>query len=366
MKTPLFSADKVAKMKAEADARVAAVRAERAKGRTWTERTLISGQDIISRDEGSSPARFNCVSIEAWVALAESANVNHIPLRKIGEIDIDIMEGSFNQNPSDIEVMDAFERDILSALGPDEMIRLDPLALAETKMTCSEGLPMSNGSFYSDHFKCDILNLCTDRTYDVLMDHGSRLIPVFARPIIELETCCERRLTDEELLTDYHPDTPDRSWPAEFRVFIEDFKVVGIAHYYRQVDMDQEQFTPAAREAIYAARQMVGEMKRLNLGIGNYRMCPDEDPGQGDVIENWGEQSFTLDFVVPAGDTNSVIFLEGGPAGLGFADPCAMLIEGSDPKDPNFLHGASFSVKGPKISLDELMNDCEIGCPDPI
>jgi len=47
---------------------------------------LLSGEDILARKAGDAPARFNILSLPAWLALAHSAGVPFIAARPLFDV----------------------------------------------------------------------------------------------------------------------------------------------------------------------------------------------------------------------------------------------------------------------------------------
>src|SRR5690606_30773185 len=104
----------------------------------------------------------------------------------------------------------------------------------------------------------------------------------------------------------------------------------GVANYYRQMGLDEQRDLPedevrsAVNTALSRAERMVSAMMSRGLRVNNRTMR--------ELMERhgaaWGEMDFTLDFLLAK--DGRLLFLEGGPAGLTFADPCAFLTAGAE------------------------------------
>lgn len=319
---------------AEADAR-------RERARDWTREVLLTDEQIRARAAAETPGRFNVISLAAWIALAERAGVAHIPAREIHRLPVEVFMGAMDQDPEMGPRMDAAETAIIEALGPGDMLRFDQVAPGEIKAERSAGQEIGNGTFFNSRTGKPMLCIYEDRFYTTLMDHGGDDIRAFARPRVDPV------LIDGE----FQGDTGQ--WPAEFRIFIEDGRVVGLSNYYPQVAMDPERFAGAARDALRKGQAMIDTMASLHLGVGNARLCADEGAPEGAlrpdwVPSAWAAQDFTLDFF--AISEEETLFLEGGPAGMRAAHPCCFLQPGRA-IDADFLKGAVFSETGPIHSL---------------
>lgn len=322
----------------------------------WSQDNLTL-EDGVRDHDGASPIRFNVLSLPAWLALADRAGVPLIPARPLAEMGADDFMQLGEQTPeakAAEAVYEAFEMQILSGLQDGEMIRMEQVAPAEIKHLMSTGDDLGDGTFHSDHFGRNILMLHEDRYCSTLSDLATGRVRAFARPV----------MTPAKVAGSY--DGAAGAWPAEFRVFVEDGRVVGVSNYYVQVALDPDTWTDAMRESVHLAQQMIDTMAELRIGVGNFGLAPDaytqarrrhgaavrKDAAPAWADAAWGRQDFTLDFM--ALETGDVVFLEGGPAGLLAAHPCCFAQDGRE-MAADYLHGAVFSATGPIMPLADLM-----------
>jgi len=325
------------------------IREEIAAGVKWSEDHLISSEEISCRERDAEPARFNVISLTAWLAIADHAGVPSIPARQIATTCATeyflVMDAL-----SDGSGIDAFSDEIVENLKEGEILRFEQVAPGDVKASLSDGGEISNGLIRGVDGKM-FPEIYDERFYSTLRDLGSAEIRAFVRPYIP------------PMKESGQFDGADGNWPIEFRVFIRDGQISGLANYYRQMGMGDSGAIPEATirkavdGALSSAQAMLDAMQNLGLGIGNKRIAPGSDTAGK---EGWDRQDFTLDFLLSA--KGEVLFLEGGPAGMTFADPCAFLTEGARTIS---LEGVALSVKRPPVSMEEwqggLFRHPEIG-----
>lgn len=307
--------------------------AERREAYAWTAQ-LVTGDDIAERNEESAPARFNLLSLPAWLALAKSADVPFVPARPLAETCVESFRRGL-EVPEDQEAYDRFITEVKDNLWGQEMIRMEQVAPMEIKSELSRGSPMSNGLTQVNDGGVS-LNLYEDRYVATLADLGSDRVRAFARPIVS-----------RHMVPGVFRDI-EGSWAAEFRVFVENGQIVGISNYYTQIELAFEDFQTHIQAALIHAQAMIDEKARLRLGVGNHALAHDIDPKfisevrPSWVPDNWAPQDYTLDFLVV--EDQRVVFLEGGPAGATAANPCCFLQEGRA-MEANFLSGIALGEK---------------------
>lgn len=317
------------------------IKAKHQAQRDWTAANLIGAADIHWRDPSEGPSRFNITSVEAWVAVAQRSGIPLISLREIARMTMDGYIKAMDQ--IDHSELEAFEEKIIAELQPGEMVRCDNKATGEVKAALSEGEPMNNGLVYSEYHGRQILPIHDETFYTTMLDLGVPNIVAFARPIVDTK------------MIDGEWRGKSGQWPAEFRVYVENNKVVGVSNYYPQVAMDPKIFAKPAAQAVYYAKCIANTLEELHLGVGNHAYCNDVEETQDQrsawVPKTWGAQDYTLDFICTPDD--EILFLEGGPAGMQAADPCCFYQEGKK-WTPEFLHGAVFSLSGEIQPLTDL------------
>lgn len=320
--------------------------AEREVAYAWTRENLIAPEDILTRQEGADAMRLNLLSLPAWLAVAQRAGINYIPARPLASVDAEDYIAAFD-HPKGPEAAnyDIFHKAVIAGITQGEMVRMEQVAPREIKSLMSQGTDMTNGLFELNDGSGLYLDLHEDRFYATFKDLGADQVRAFARPIITPE---------------FIPGTfqgVQGQWPVEFRVYVEDDRIVGISNYYPQVAMDPEEYRPVMTTVYRLAQDMLDTMQTLHLGVGNHTHCREFGPRscmvqrpdwQPDI---WASQNFTLDFMLR--EDGLVTFLEGGPAGMSAAHPCCFLQEGRVP-EPDFLHGVAYSDHSPVEALTSL------------
>lgn len=320
------------------------MRAGREAAYAWT-RDLADPTDIASRDETSAPQRMNLLSLPAWLAVAEAADIPFIPARPLAEICAERFRVSLDFHSGDRAYPD-FLKAIVDGLAKGEMVRMEQVAPHHIKSTLAYGEEMTSGV---EEFDGDlIIDLYEDRFLTTFLDLGADRVRAFARPIVQ------------PMMIEGEFEGRTGRWPAEFRVFVENGEVVGISNYYPQVDMDASAFALQIETALAYAQRMLDAMDARRIGVGNHSLAPDMHPQPGQtagftpkawVPAHWDRQDWTLDFMVL--EDGSVTFLEGGPAGMRAAHPCCFLQEGRD-MSPDFLHGVAVSLTAPILPLADF------------
>lgn len=314
------------------------------KQRDWTRETLTRPDRFPDLVASGHPVMFNTLSLPGWLRVAEMASVPYIPAREIMSFPVETYYSAAREDEEAGAALDRHERDIPATLVEGEMLRMEQVAPAEIKHQRSCGEAMGNGSFYSEHFGADILNLYEDRFLMTLMDASEDAVRAYARPIV----------TPEMIPGEFQGRSGE--WPEEFRVFVKDGEVRGVSNYYPQVVMDPDVSAARMAEAVTQARRLIGFMNEHRITVNNAKFRTEEDAGI----------SCTLDFMTTA--SGDVLLLEGGPEGLRGAHPCCFLdgaecLKTHDGKGP--LEGAVFSTAGLVHALDEIGAGHENSGPRP-
>ncbi|MSU91895.1 hypothetical protein GE300_20255 [Rhodobacteraceae bacterium 2CG4] len=315
--------------KSEAERREEIV-ADCARSAAWTEGNLISPEEIRDRQQGGAPARFNVISLPAWIELASRAGVEAIPLRQIAEMPTSEYVLTMDHLTNGKRITE-FENQVLGGLRPGEILRFEQVAPMEVKAALAAGGEISAGLIDGVDGR-RFPAMYDERFYSTLLDLGAPKIRAYARPFVQ------PALAEGEL------NGRDGKWPVEFRVFVVDGEITGVANYYRQMHLDEQRdlgedgIRSAVDGSLEAAKAMLAEMARLGLTVGSQRLAPEPEHG-GD---------FTLDFLLA--EDGRVLFLEGGPAGLSFADPCAFLTDGAREIS---LEGVALSARRPPVPFED-------------
>lgn len=136
------------------------------------------------------------------------------------------------------------------------------------------------------------------------------------------------------------------SWPAEWRVFVEDGRITGVACYYGWAGSATPENAARALEAVALAERMIAQAKAQGLAS---RYCDLEiarkhsdtagtqlGPSAREAVRRYPRDGIncTLDFIEVTGEdgTPVMMFLEGGPAHtpMGGGHPCAFAGHGVD------------------------------------
>lgn len=235
----------------------------------------------------STGDRFIGSSLGAWLGHARAAELEHVPARLVAEVPRDTFLRVEEPEPGDAELWASLQQ-TLAALPRDHMARWDHCSSLDLKGALAEGR-MPNAA------ESTALAPWDPRAYDLAHGYPGDVIAVWARPWIRA------RWVD--------------SYPLEFRVFVQNSCIIGVASYYPQRPLPA---TPAimsfAAEAQVRAERLVAHMDAF---------------GARPWMPNFGPQfdgtkvSATLDFVVTAGD--DLLFLEAGPPFGAGAHPCAFI-----------------------------------------
>ncbi|NDV52870.1 hypothetical protein [Salipiger sp. PrR003] len=319
--------------------------AKRQAGYDWTKSNLVRANAIQARKPGKEAVRFNLLSIESWLAVANLAGVPYIRAHMLDAFPSERFWEALDNEPEASAAFDTFHDRVVSLLQDTEMLRMEHVTPAEVKSVMSQGQAMTQGLFEDIEGK-RIFFLFEDRFLSTFRDTGEDMVRAYARPIE----------TPRKIAGSFRGE--EGSWPAEFRVFVENGKIVGISNYYVQVAMDPEEYAPLAKAAVDHAQRILNTMEEFRIGVGSYALCPDMPEDGAELSDRpswmpatWGHQDFTMDFMVLADGT--VTFLEGGPAGMAAADPCCFFQEDREVGE-DFLHGVVFSQTGPVMPLAEL------------
>jgi hypothetical protein len=257
---------------------------------------------------------FPAASLSVWLDLAKQAKVPFIEAALVGELDIKALLHFEEQEDPQVQATLAQLDQINTSLPDGHMLRWDCCAGFETKLRMGDGEPPVGEERY--------LHPGEPRTFDLLYDFPADQICVWQRPWVDAMV--------------------HEAFPVEFRVFVVQGKVAGIANYYLQRDLPA---TPAiealAIESLAQAEAIVGAM----LESQRFPAMPNAPVPQ--TLDR-SAIDCTLDFLTtPKGD---VLFLEAGP-GYGFgAHPCAFL-EGNTVAP---IEGLKLASGAPATALAEL------------
>lgn len=248
------------------------------------------------KGERNVPAPFDVMSLGNWITIASEAGVPFVPIRFLAaprslSLFSDAMGNPRNDNNrAELEALD----EAIQSLRPDEMLRFDHCGSSALKSRISKGQPVLAGDARGvvvghngqiDHIICERLG-------ESFINSMSEAMPVWARPIIKPKT---------RPGWDFHTGQSG-DWPAEWRVYVREGKVVGISNYYPQSAAGPDEIGTAKRVAVYTD-MLIQRMGELQLYPHHPRYVAAFEP---ETI------SFSADYIVA--EDGECLFLEGGPA----------------------------------------------------
>lgn len=314
MKLPTMNMDA---MKADMEKRLAEARAARARENAWNAENLLDAENIRNLTRG--PARFNFLSLPAWLAVAEASGTPFIPATEIGSLARADFEDAINgvDNPN----VHAFLA-LGTQVSENEMVRFTQCGPGSLKSDLSEGKGVSRGILPHYETGAPQIDMFDPRTYETFISLGESHLRAFKRPIIKAMTHKDTWETMDYKTGQMKP--LEGEWPVEFRVFVREGQVTGVSNYYPQMTLP-DAYLVEARDVAQVAQRMVDWMHTHRLGVGNGEMCADTGADEPErraewVPDHWGAQDFTLDFLVKT--NGDAVFLEAGPGGFRAAAPC--------------------------------------------
>lgn len=267
----------------------------------------------------TTPRMFADVSLEAWLEKVKQSGVDFIPGETVCRIPVDVIMRFDNPEPEDRLHWSTLKR-IADEVVPGEMLRWDCCASFDVKMTMSRKGCKADQSSISWQ-----ANLSPDdpRFFDICYEYPGAEMAVIRRPWVEARQ--------------------EGTHPAEYRVFVRNSQIEGVANYYIQRDIPlTETVRKEVLDTLDAAQRIVdslGDALPFNLG---HAALHDHFSA--------GKIHCTMDFLVtPAGQ---ILFLEAGPAfGLG-AHPCAFME--NIKKERVSVQGVALAVGKPPLSVEEF------------
>ena len=319
---------------------------------------------------------FDTVDLRNWIEIAKMANVSHIPIEPIltlTEDEISVFSGEIQFPAHLIERFQKKMKNIkLPSLSEEENLRENRLKIAEKKISRDEvfekiAMAMDNlpdgymvrhshvgssilkalvgsgvgtkdapGARFNKDFETGPgwLRIGNRRVIDILdtrfMKNG--IVPSpgnekvwLARPWYQPD----RVLEDDDIHRRGSPLEGKGEWPAEWRVFIQNNKVIGVSSYYAWAGGVESIDAKMALLAVEKAQLMLDVLLEKQM-IPTYmqaefaRRAPEGSPVKEMVDQEFPYQDIccSLDFLESKGD---MIFLEGGPGymPIGGGFPCA-------------------------------------------
>lgn len=216
---------------------------------------------------------FRPVSLGDWLDLCGEAAVPYVPAGLVGEVMVEAVLDFDNPRG---EAAGEFWRDVekrMKLLGPGWMVRWDNCSLMDVKYELGSGNPDWQPSF-AMLFADDM------RGFDMVASFPSDRIRAWARPWVRFAR--------------------DAGFPIEYRVFVENNRVIGVSSYYPQRPLEP---TPAVAEDL---RRIEDYASRLIAAQTDILVCPEISTTHDLTKNHW-----TADF--GRLEDGAVLFLEGGP-----------------------------------------------------
>lgn len=270
---------------------------------TWEEKTKLADLTMIKviEDVNANPPRdawkdrlgFNVMSLGDWLELCKKLAIDHVPAELVMKV------------PTE-EVIDHIDKDfpeewakkVEEAKVQGNMLRWDCCAGMEVKSR------MALGKYQWDPDIHRYFHLGEPRTADIIYEFPDKEIALW-----------KRRWVEAKIIDKY---------PVEYRVFVNDGEIKGIANYYpqRELEYNRDHKWEAGTAGMLASR------------IIKYIEPPLKFNGHCDLPSD--SLSFTLDFIV--NKYGLVDFLEGGPPFGAGAHPCAFSADMNDWHDEATFH----------------------------
>lgn len=276
---------------------------------------------------------FSALSLSEWSRVAQDAGVPSVPAEVVCILPIEVIFRYNQPQDGDMAFLQPFF-DARAALKSNEMLRWDCCASMEMKNAMSEG-EAPEYALRTDRLNPDVpvwrtLEDVEDmRLLDIIMEYPSESVAVIKRPWIEA-----RR---------------EGTHSVEYRVFVANGKVEGVANYYLQRDLPlSEEVTREAQQAISLTGKLIEHME--SAGVLPFNLYASDERSGLDV----GKASFTADFLVD--QDGQMLFLEAGPPfGLG-AHPCAFVEnrQNAGPRNSISVQGVCLGIGQAPLPLSQF------------
>lgn len=258
---------------------------------------------------------FPSASLFAWIALAHASGVPCVPASLEATIPIEPLLHFDAPIEGTSQALSTLDR-LNETVSDDLMLRWDCCAPWGVKSAMANGLKRPSRQEME-------LEAGDPRAFDLIYDFPAEDIGVFSRPWV--------------------PAMIFEDYPVEFRVFVDNAKVVGISNYYPQRKLpDHPKIRRMASEIAQQAQRMVEKAVERNMQPWMPRVDAARQP------------SFcsTLDFLVRS--SGGIVFLEGGP-GYGYgAHPCCFAKHLHGMTGANPVKGLCLEIGKPAIPLSDL------------
>lgn len=238
----------------------------------------------------SQPGRFIATSLSAWLRHARAASIPHVEANEVFRLPREVVINIDQPTAADVSVA-AGMNSILARLPSTHMARLDPCAPFAIKYAMCHF-----GNVEQEDMRR--IDLSDPRAFDIVCQFPADEVSVLARPWVDA------------MRIDSHP--------VEFRVFIQNSRLLGVASYYPQRALPE---TPEIHHLVRMCSNLSLELVDYLDTICQYPWMPGFESGTSGFEEN--AVSATLDFIVDK--AGQVLLLEAGPPWGAGAHPCAFL-----------------------------------------
>ena len=233
------------------------------------------------------PGRFIGTSLTSWLDLVQSAGVPVVPAQEIASMPRDVLLRVEDQQPGDQEHWSELAA-ALKGVPAGHMARWELCSGLALKMAMAAAEPPS-------HEVMTDLDAMDPRAFGIFYEFPADVVKVVSRPWVRAGMC--------------------EGYPVEFRVFVKNNKVLGVANYYPQRPLPLTYGNTAlAHRCLVKAENIVDKL----VSRGAYPWMPSYER-QFDPQK----VSATLDFI--ATPDGGLVFLEAGPPFGAGAHPCAFI-----------------------------------------
>lgn len=237
----------------------------------------------------NEPGRFIATSLGAWLKRAQDSGISSVNAVRIADVPRKALMEIEEQSPEHEVIWNNLVK-AKNSIEDGHMVRWDACSHSELKWVMGESGKTKDQRIEAgrDTYPCM-------RVYELHYEYPADIIPVWSRPWIDA------------LEVD--------GFPVEFRVFVRDSKVIGVASYYPQRALPS---TPEIYGFASRCKEMATQLvKHLD------ESC--ERPWLDAFAAKFNPElvNATMDFLVSS--SGDVLFLEAGPPFGAGAHPCAFI-----------------------------------------
>lgn len=234
----------------------------------------------------AEPGRFNAISLIEWLPRIAAAGVPYIPAESVFELPQEVWLHFDAPDELHWPVWEGLQQ-ALASVPSSHMVRWDFCASLSLKGALARA--QTPGDAMRE------LSPDDPRAFDILYEYPPEKVPVLCRPWV-----CALR---------------EDGYPVEFRAFVRDSRVTGVASYYPQRPLPDTPQTQAFVSKVWAHSAAIVESLSA-CGQFPWLMGFERQFTAGTV-------NATLDFLVR--EDGEVLFIEAGPPFGAGAHPCAFL-----------------------------------------